>query len=144
MAEDRSRTGGESVRVVARESNGAVAFVAPQRQDLVAMPHALPVDAVLGALGVEAERGLDEPRAAALLEQHGPNRLVEPPPIPSWRRFLDQFRALVIWILIVASIIAGALGEWSDTLAIMAIVLLNGLLGFLQEERAGKALAALR
>ena len=70
--------------------------------------------------------------------------MTESPPIPIWRRFLDQFKALVIWLLIVAAIIAGALGEWSDTLAILAIVLLNGLLGFFQEERASRTLAALR
>ena len=74
---------------------------------------------------------------------YGPNRLIEKPPVSAWRRFLDQFRDLVIWILIVAAIIAGLLGEWSDTLAILAIVLLNGLLGFFQEERAEQALAAL-
>ena len=64
--------------------------------------------------------------------------------MPGWKKFLAQFRELVIWILIVAAIISGALGEWVDALAILAIVLLNGVLGFLQEAKAEQALAALR
>ena len=57
---------------------------------------------------------------------------------------LSQFNDLVIWILIVAAVISGGMGEWADTAAIAAIVLLNGLLGFIQEEKAGRALAALQ
>jgi Ca2+-transporting ATPase len=110
----------------------------------IGSPHAAPLDLVIQGLQTDPERGLDDRGAAERLDQHGPNRLAEAPPIRARRRFLDQFRALVIWILIVASLIAGALGEWPDTLAILAIVLLNGLLGFLQEERASRALAALR
>ncbi|MDP6446790.1 MAG: metal-transporting ATPase, partial [Pirellulaceae bacterium] len=49
----------------------------------------------------------------------------------------------MIWILIAAALISGALGEWADTLAILAIVLLNGCLGFYQEARAERSLAAL-
>ena len=61
-----------------------------------------------------------------------------------WHRFLGQFLEPVIGILIVASVIAGLMGEWIDTLAILAIVLLNGVLGYLQEDRAERALAALQ
>ncbi|MFM2093470.1 MAG: Calcium-transporting ATPase, partial [Planctomycetota bacterium] len=55
-----------------------------------------------------------------------------------------QFSELVIWILIIAAILSGWMGEWADTAAILAIVLVNGILGFLQEEKAGRALAALQ
>ena len=99
---------------------------------------------MLETFGSHAERGLSAPRVAELGARHGPNQLAEAPPVPMWRRFLGQFREPVIGILIVAAVIAGAMGEWVDTLAILAIVLLNGLLGFLQEERAGRALAALQ
>src|SRR5207245_755452 len=88
--------------------------------------------------------GLDDARAAAIRARVGRNELDEAPPVPLWKRFAGQFRELVIWVLIGAAVVSGALGEWVDTLAILAIVLLNAVLGFLQEERAGRALSALR
>ena len=72
------------------------------------------------------------------------NRLVEAPDDPLWRKFLGQFTGLLVWILIVAAVIATALGEWLDASAILAIVLMNGILGFLQEEKARRELSALR
>src|SRR5581483_9403758 len=72
------------------------------------------------------------------------NELAEEPLIPAWKRFLRQFNELVIWILMVAAIIAGVTGEMIDTVAILGIVLLNGVIGFLQEGRAEQALASLR
>ena len=126
------------------ENTGVASTTTIPRQDRGGAPHSSPVDVVIAGLATDAERGLDGPSAAERLDRYGPNQLTESPPVPVWRRFLDQFQALVIWILIVAAVIAGALGEWVDTLAILAIVLLNGVLGFLQEERAEQALAALR
>jgi Ca2+-transporting ATPase len=107
-------------------------------------PHSLPQREVETLLGTDSERGLRRERIEALRARHGLNELAEAAPAPVWLRFLSQFKDLVIWILIVAAIISGLLGEWPDALAILAIVLLNGLLGFLQEERAGQALAGLR
>ena len=107
-------------------------------------PHATPLDHLIGGLGADREFGLSDQQARRLIKQVGPNQLAEQPPIPAWKKFAAQFRELVIWILIVAAIISGALGEWADSLAILAIVLLNGVLGYFQEARAGQALAALR
>ncbi len=107
-------------------------------------PHAMSIDDAVRSVDSDPERGLDERLAAERLMAHGPNELAEAPPVPLWRRFLAQFRELVILILIAAAVIAGVLGDWVDTAAIAAIVVLNGTLGFLQEERAGRALAALR
>ncbi len=90
------------------------------------------------------ESGLDEARVVTLRENFGWNQLVEAVPIPTWQKLLSQFKELVIWILIVAAIIAGVMGEWVDTLAILAIVVVNGILGFIQEEKASRAMAALR
>ena len=64
--------------------------------------------------------------------------------MPTWRKFLRQFGDLVVLILIAAAIIAGILDEWADSLAILAIVCLNAVIGFVQEHRAERALAALR
>jgi Ca2+-transporting ATPase len=109
-----------------------------------ASPHAASTEVVVAELGTDAERGLATARAAELRLRHGPNTLAEAAPTPLWRKFLGQFRELMVVILIAAALIAGAMGEWTDATAILAIVLLNGLLGFLQEERAGRALAALQ
>jgi Ca2+-transporting ATPase len=70
--------------------------------------------------------------------------LAEAAPTRWWKRFLRQFAELLIWILIFAALIAGALGEWLDALAILTIVVLNAILGFLQEEKAQRELASLR
>jgi len=74
----------------------------------------------------------------------GPNRLNQAPSTPTWKRLLGQFNELVIWILIAGAVISLLLGEIVDATAIMAIVVLNGILSFVQEERAEQALAALQ
>jgi P-type Ca2+ transporter type 2C len=105
--------------------------------------HALRAPEVLQRLDSDAARGLSEQEAAARIARSGYNELAQAPPEPLWRKLAAQFKELVIWILIVAALISGAMGEWADTLAILAIVLLNAALGFVQEERAERALAAL-
>lgn len=106
--------------------------------------HSLSPEEVAGHFGVEPAAGLDESKVAEQRKVHGENRMAEAPPVPLWRKFLAQFQELVVVILIVAAIVSGSLGEWIDAGAIVAIVLLNGILGFLQEERAEQALANLR
>lgn len=101
-------------------------------------------DEVLVSAGTDLERGLNDAQVASLREHFGPNRLEEAPPPPVWVKLLAQFKDLVIWILIVAALVSGMLGEWVDAVAILAIVLLNGVIGFAQEERAEQALAALQ
>jgi Ca2+-transporting ATPase len=109
-----------------------------------ALPYTLPVEEVLTTFAVDPKRGLRSQQITALRERYGFNELAEAPPPPLWRKFLAQFTDLVIWILIAAAVVSGFLGEWPDTIAILAIVLLNGILGFFQEERAEQALAALQ
>lgn len=110
----------------------------------VVVPFALPVADVVAALSTDVERGLRDDQVVECRGRYGLNQLVEAPPIPHWRKLAGQFKDLVIWILIVAAIISGVVGEWPDTIAIIAIVVLNGLLGFFQEERAEQALVALQ
>lgn len=114
------------------------------RQVGVTAPHTLPVPELLRSFTADPEHGLRSEQIVRLRERYGLNELAETPPTPPWRRLLSHFNELVIWILIAAAVIAGAMGEWIDAGAILTIVLLNGTLGFLQEERAGRALAALR
>ena len=105
--------------------------------------HAMDIRAALDVLGA-SQSGLGEADAQERRNRDGLNQLAEAPLPSRWRKLLNQFKDLVIWILIFAAIIAGLVGEWPDTVAILAIVLLNALIGFFQEERAEKAIAALR
>ncbi len=93
---------------------------------------------------VDPAAGLSEEEAARRLSTHGRNELPEAPPPSPWHILATQFTSLIVWVLIGAALVSGLLGEWIDAGAILAIVLLNGLLGFLQEYRAEQSLAALR
>ena len=106
--------------------------------------YALAGDDAAQVLAADLTRGLSGEEVVRRREQHGWNALTEAPPAPIWKRLLSQFKDLVIWILIVAAIIAGVMGELADTAAILAIVFVNGIISFLQEEKAGRALAALQ
>ncbi|MCL6595457.1 MAG: cation-translocating P-type ATPase [Firmicutes bacterium] len=105
--------------------------------------HALEGAEVLDALGVGAE-GLDEAAAAERLRRYGPNRLPEPPRVPGWRQFLAQFQDVLVLVLVGATGVSAALGEFGDAVTIAAIVVMNAILGYLQESRAERALASLR
>jgi len=117
--------------------------VSAQRFATVA-PHAVSAEEAVRALGTDAHDGLTTAAAGERLARHGRNELAQAPPRPWWRRLARQFADLLIWILIAAAGISGLLGEWLDACAILAIVVLNGVLGFLHEGRAEQALAALR
>lgn len=95
-------------------------------------------------LNTDSHQGLNESEAQKRLQEFGYNQLIEQPKVSALYLFLSQFSSVIVWILIVAAIIAGVLGEWEDTLAIIVIVILNALLGFFQEYRAERSLAALR
>ncbi|MCX5692454.1 MAG: calcium-transporting P-type ATPase, PMR1-type [Candidatus Omnitrophica bacterium] len=96
------------------------------------------------ALGVDASGGLSPEEADARLEKYGPNRLKEKKEINPLDIFIDQFKDFIIWVLIGAALVSGFLQEWIDAIAIVAIVILNAMLGFIQEYRAEKSLAALK
>ncbi|MGB9892809.1 MAG: calcium-translocating P-type ATPase, SERCA-type [Candidatus Saccharicenans sp.] len=92
----------------------------------------------------DLSKGLSSVKAEKNLAIYGYNQLQEAPGRSPLIVFLDQFKSFLIWILIGAAIISGFLGEWLDALAIIAIVILNAILGFVQEYRAEKSLTALR
>jgi len=105
--------------------------------------HALNAEDVLKHLEVQ-EDGLSEDQAARRLEQYGQNQLQEAPRPTFWHMLWDQLNNFVVILLIVASIISALLGDYIEAVAIMAIVVLNAVLGIVQEQRAEEALAALK
>ncbi len=101
-------------------------------------------DDALQTLGVDASRGLDDSGAARRLAESGPNVLIDSGMKSPWRILWEQFSATMVLILIIAALVSGLLGRVNETVSILAIVVLFGLLGFAQEYRAEKALAALK
>ena len=97
-----------------------------------------------GALGVDRARGLDEAGVVARQARYGLNRLAEKPPRSRWLLLLDQFKSLLILVLVGAALLAGAIGDLKDAVVILIVVVLNALLGFYQEHRAEATLAALK
>ncbi len=89
-------------------------------------------------------QGLAEAEAQQRLERFGPNRLKGKPKRPAWMKFLDQFKNLLVIVLIGAAVLAGAIGEIKDAVVILIVVVFNACLGFYQEYRAEATLAALK
>jgi len=106
--------------------------------------HTLPVTDVLDALHTHYQDGLSAAEAAARLQQYGPNELKEAPRPGFLARLWEQFNNFLMLLLIVASVISLALCDTVEAGAIIAIVLLNAILGVIQESRAEEALAALK
>jgi P-type Ca2+ transporter type 2C len=124
--------------------SAGVRSVASKVSFLSSPSHSIELDRLLAAAEVRVETGLSESQVHERRQRFGSNKMSESTPAPRWKKLLSQFNDLVIWILIFAAVLAGFIGEWADTAAILAIVLVNGILGFLQEEKAGRALAALQ
>jgi calcium-translocating P-type ATPase len=106
-------------------------------------PHAVFAADCLVSLAATPD-GLTAPEAARRLAEHGPNRL---PPVQSSGpvvRFLRQFHHVLIYVLIGAALVTGALQHWVDTGVILAVVLANAVIGFIQEGKAEAAMAAIR
>ena len=106
---------------------------------------------VVSGLGSDPRRGLSTEEARSRLERYGSNELEAEKPVPTWKHFLAQFRDTLVILLLVATAIS--VGLWAyerdsalphEGIAIFAIVLLNGALGYVQESRAERAVAALR
>ncbi len=106
--------------------------------------HKKDIALVAEELGTSVSTGLSEEEALRRLSQYGPNRIREVKKEGKLQKFLKQFTEFIILVLIGAAIIAGLLGEWIDSLAILAIVLLNGIIGYIQEEKAEKVLESLK
>jgi Ca2+-transporting ATPase len=105
--------------------------------------HSQSAEDVLTQFGSSAT-GLSAREAAQRLAADGPNELKEGKRISLLQIFIGQFKSLLIWILISAGVISGVLGEMVDAIAILAIVALNAVIGFYQEFKAEKSIAALK
>jgi P-type Ca2+ transporter type 2C len=120
--------------------------------------HTVETDKTLSVLSSDRDAGLTSQQVSERLQRYGPNELEETGGRSAWAILLDQFKNIMLLMLIGVAIVSGVLdllalragqlapGEvpFKDTIAIMAIVILNGVLGYLQESRAEKALAALK
>jgi Ca2+-transporting ATPase len=106
--------------------------------------HSQSVEKVTEALNTHPERGLNTAEAQARLAQYGLNQLQERPRPTFWHMLRGQFNNFLVLILISASVVSFLLGEYVDAGAIMAIVILNAILGVVQESKAEEALAALK
>lgn len=106
--------------------------------------HTLPVPEVAAALRTDLRHGLTEAEAAERLQRYGRNEL-ETGRVRGWPQMLaEQFKDVVIWVLLAATLLAFAVGEVTDAVVILTIVFLNALLGVVQESKAEQSLAALQ
>jgi Ca2+-transporting ATPase len=106
---------------------------------------------VAASLGTDVQNGLADAEARSRLERFGPNELAAETRMPAWRRFLSQFADVLVILLLAATAVSTALWAYErdaalpyEALAIFAVVLLNAVMGYVQESRAEAALSALR
>ena len=107
-------------------------------------PHLRPTREVLKDLALDPVRGLEDAEVLRRREAHGTNQLVDRVRRPAWARFLDQFRSVLILILVGAALLAGVVGDFKDTVVIAVVLLINATIGFVQENRADRSLEELR
>jgi P-type Ca2+ transporter type 2C len=122
----------------------------PSQQDQITA-YQQPVGEVLTTLDTDARRGLSAGEARARLARYGKNELTIEKPVPAWRKFLAQFQDVLVILLLIATGISAGLWLYEresalpyEAMAIFAVVLLNAVMGYMQESRAEEAVAALR
>lgn len=110
-----------------------------------------PIKEVLTAFDTDAHSGLSEGEARSRLDKYGKNELMAEKPVPAWRKFLAQFQDVLVILLLVATLISAGLWLYErdsalpyEAIAIFAVVLLNAIMGYIQQARAEEAMAALR
>lgn len=106
--------------------------------------HLIASDEIIKSLQTDDAKGLTQKEAEKRLEQYGLNELVDKGQKPWWKILLDQFKGMMVLILFISALISVFLHEYVDAVVILAIVILNAILGYVQESKAEKALAALK
>ena len=106
--------------------------------------HAIAAEKVVQSLETDGEKGLDEKEAEKRLETYGPNKMPEKRKRTWWQRLLAQFTNVLIYVLIGAAVITALMDHWVDTWVILAVVLINAVIGFIQEGKAESALKSIQ
>ncbi len=106
--------------------------------------YARDADAVAERLGTDLGAGLSAEQVAERLGRYGPNALPTEEPTPGWRRFLDEYRSYMQMILVGAAVVSLAIKEWSTAVVLVAITLLNAVVGLRQQGKAESAMNALK
>ena len=112
--------------------------------DIEVQWHAVSQEEVLRTLQTPSLAGLTSEEAKKRLEKFGPNQLAEKPKPTFLKLVFDQLNNFIVILLLAAAAVSLVMGEWVEAVAIMAIVVLNAILGVIQESRAEEALAALK
>ncbi|WP_442900355.1 cation-transporting P-type ATPase [Geoalkalibacter sp.] len=120
----------ESVKTVGKEQGGAIW-------------HALRIEEVMNRLDC-SEQGLSVAEVEERLRRYGANRLPEPPRRSAWTRLFMQFHNMLIYVLLAAAAVTALLADWLDAGVILGVVVINALIGFIQEGKAEKAVDAIR
>ena len=94
--------------------------------------HAQSAEQVCADLETDPARGLTPDEATQRLTRHGPNKLAEKKPRPAWLKFFDQFKNVLVMVLLGAVVLAAAIGDLKDAVVILIVVVFNAALGFYQ------------
>jgi Ca2+-transporting ATPase len=113
-------------------------------REMIERSHAAAADALLNELGVDPERGLDDERVAAMRDLYGANVLPEPPSKSKLALFLEQFNNPLIFVLFGAAILTTIVSDLSEAITIFVVVIFNAIIGYMQEQRAGERLKAVK
>lgn len=106
--------------------------------------HSANLEDLVSGLGADVESGLSNPQVQSARSKFGPNSLPEPPTKTYFQIFFSQFLSPLIYLLLLAAVVAAFIGETKDALVIIVVVLLNAAIGSYQEGRAENSLKALR
>jgi len=113
-------------------------------RDQISSHHSRPAARVLQTLEVEQGRGLTEQEVRRRFDQHGPNKLREAKRRSIWEIVIEQFKSMVIVVLVIAGTVALTFQHWAEGIAILAVLVVNAALGFVTEWKAMRSMEALR
>ena len=105
--------------------------------------HSLKADEVIDKLNTNKKEGLSDEEITKRQEKYGKNTLPKGTKKPWWKRLLEQFNNVLIYVLLAAAVITALMDHWIDTWVILAVVVINALIGFIQEGKAEKALESI-